>query len=103
VYNYLRSKIKEPSGIYKRALRNGFIGFIASAVSDVVSNSFRVVKIVRQTSHRAHSYQEIISQILQNGGMKDLFFRGLTLRVLANGLQSTLFTVIWRGLLEEKF
>ena len=83
-------------------MRNGLIGFIASAVSDIVSNSVRVVKIVRQTTHRVHSYPEIVSQIIAHGGFSDLFFRGLTLRVITNGLQSMIFTVIWRGLLDEK-
>ncbi|CAM9868408.1 unnamed protein product, partial [Ectocarpus fasciculatus] len=102
-YNFLKSSIAVPDGIYIRALRNGIIGFIASAVSDVVSNSFRVVKILRQTTNRVHTYSDIITQIIDNGGWTDLFFRGLSLRILTNGFQSMLFTVIWRGLLEENF
>ena len=85
-----------------QVIRNGIIGFIASAASDIISNSIRVVKILRQTSHRTQTYSEIISQVVKNGGIMDLFFRGIGLRILANGFQSMLFTVIWRGLLEEK-
>ncbi len=41
-----------------------------------------------------HAVQDVLNQ----GGVTALFGRGLSTRLLANGLQSIVFTVIWKYL-----
>ena len=42
------------------------------------------------------SYLEIIRLVLSEGGIKALFGRGLNARLIANGIQSMLFTIVWK-------
>ena len=44
---------------------------------------------------------DAISMILAADGWKGLFGRGLKSRIIANGIQSVIFTVIWRGLAQR--
>lgn len=80
--------------------RNAMIGFLSSIVSDTVANFMRVIKTTKQalSSTRVVTYAETISVILAADGLKGLFGRGLRTRIMANALQSVLFTVIWRSL-----
>lgn len=84
-------------------LRNASIGFIASLVSDTVSNAIRVVKTTKQAIASKHTvnYAEAVSMVLAADGWKGLFGRGLKTRIIANGFQSVVFTVIWRGLSQK--
>lgn len=83
-----------------KLIRNAAIGLYASVVSDTVVNAFRVVKTTKQAISSKHdlSYLETIRMVLAADGWKGLFGRGLKTRVLANSLQSIVFTIIWRGL-----
>ena len=83
--------------------RNAGIGLFASIISDTVVNSFRVIKTTKQSIGTKHdlTYTETIKMILAADGWKGLFGRGLRTRILANALQSIVFTVIWRGLAEK--
>lgn len=60
-YNFLSEVLveppKHPLGVW--LLRLAFIGFVASIVSDSVSNSLRVVKTYRQVNDIQVSYGEI--------------------------------------------
>jgi len=40
--------------------------------------------------------------VLAADGWKGLFGRGLITKILANGLQAMIFTVVWKGM-QEKF
>ncbi len=40
-------------------------------------------------------------QVIKRGGLSELLFRGLLLRILSNGIQSVLFVIIWRALFEK--
>ncbi len=84
--------------IFVQICRSAFIGFAASAVSDILSNFLRVLKTIKQTSHGKSrlSYSDVLNDVLSHGGVAALFSRGLSTRLLANGLQSILFTVIWK-------
>jgi len=84
-------------------VKNAFIGFSASVVSDVVSNGIRVIKTTKQSmgSRHAVSYGEAISLILAEDGWRGLLGRGLKTRIFGNALQSVLFTIVWRGLAER--
>jgi hypothetical protein len=102
-FNYFKQaewlKLLIPSNL----LRNAAIGLVSSIVSDAVVNVFRVVKTTKQSMGSKHdiSYGETVRMILAADGWKGLFGRGLRTRILANALQSILFTVIWRGLAEH--
>lgn len=77
-------------------LRNASIGFCASAVSDTCSNSIRVLKVTKQSSAVAVTYPQALQMVLAKDGMHGLFFRGLQTKILANGIQGCLFSVLWR-------
>ena len=79
-----------------RLLRSAAMGCIATGVSDVVSNSVRVVKTTRQTSATQLSYGEAVQLVVAADGWRGLMCRGLGTRLLANALQSSLFAVIWK-------
>lgn len=81
--------------------RNATIGFCSSVVSDVTSNSIRVVKTTKQASETQISYKETVKMIIEKDGMHGLFFRGLNTRIIANATQVMLFTIIWKGLQER--
>jgi hypothetical protein len=83
--------------------RNAGIGLFASILSDTFVNAIRVVKTTKQSIGTKHdlTYTETIKMILAADGWKGLFGRGLRARILANALQSIVFTVIWRGLAEK--
>jgi hypothetical protein len=102
-YNYLSAKEWVENLIPSRLLRNASIGFLASIVSDTVSNAFKVIKTTKQALGSKHnsSYSEVVRMIVAADGLKGLFGRGLLTRIGTNALQSILFTVIWRGLSER--
>jgi len=83
-----------------KLVRNAFIGFASSAVSDAISNSIKVVKTTKQAaaSKQTVGYRETIGMILAADGWKGLLGRGLATRIFANGLQSIVFTICWTGL-----
>lgn len=77
-------------------MRSAFIGFCASFVSDCCSNSIRVVKTTKQTSKEVVSYTTAVRMVIEKDGVQGLFFRGLKTKIIANGLQGLLFSVLWR-------
>jgi len=81
-------------------LKNALVGFLASIVSDTITNAIRVVKTTKQAMAAKHAvtYGEAIRMIWTADGWKGLFGRGLRARILSNGLQSIIFVVVWRGL-----
>ena len=98
-YNYLDSKIEKYDGL-KKLCRNAFIGFSSSVVSDTCSNSIRVLKTTRQTSETPISYLDAGKQIIKNDGILSLFGRGLKTRIISNGFQGMMFTVLWKYFME---
>ena len=95
-YNKLDQKISRASG-FLGMLRNAFIGFCSSFTSDVVSNSIRVVKTAKQTNADSISYLATISMIIAQDGVSGLFLRGLGTKILTNGIQGMLFTIVWKA------
>lgn len=82
-------------------LRSALIGFASSAVSDTVSNFIRVIKTVKQSHQTRISYVDVVRSVVDGGsvaGWRELLSRGLGTRILSNGVQSMLFTVIWKSL-----
>ena len=95
-YNYLNHKLPEYDSTVKTLLRNGFIGFSSSVVSDCASNSIRVVKTTRQTFHQPISYIDTVKYVVKNDGVSGLFGRGLQTRIIANGFQGLMFSILWK-------
>lgn len=101
-HNTLQELIPKQETLWGKLLRNAGIGFCSSMVSDVTSNSIRVVKTTKQTSREPISYPTAVKMIVDADGIRGLFLRGLGTRLMANGFQAALFTVLWKGL-EERF
>ncbi|KAJ3957188.1 hypothetical protein N0V92_006263 [Colletotrichum tropicale] len=101
-YNYLTANIPEPdkSNIFVWLLRLAFIGFCASIVSDTVSNSLRVVKTYRQVNATKISYTKAAKNVIERDGVLGFLGRGLKTRILANGLQGVLFSILWKLFLD---
>ncbi|PBP18153.1 mitochondrial carrier protein [Diplocarpon rosae] len=101
-YNTLMETIPAPpkDSIFVWLLRLAFIGFVASVVSDTVSNSLRVVKTYRQVNDTQVSYVEAARQVILIDGITGLFGRGLKTRILCNGLQGLLFSILWKLFLD---
>ena len=95
-YNYLQQKLPEKDTMFANFSRNAFIGFSASAVSDTCSNSIRVLKTYRQTNIKQISYLNSIKEIVKNDGIQSLFGRGLKTKIISNGIQGALFSVLWK-------
>jgi hypothetical protein len=84
------------AGLLPKLLRHAVTGFCATCVSDCTSNSIRVIKTTRQTSEVSITYAEAVQQVLRQDGWAGLFGRGLGVRLATNGIQASLFTVIWK-------
>ncbi|GMI41340.1 hypothetical protein TeGR_g7720 [Tetraparma gracilis] len=96
-YNFLNAKYPaiEDDKIKELGRRAG-IGFCSSAVSDTCSNSVRVVKVYKQSAATPVSYPIAVKNIIAKDGMYGLFFRGLDTKIIANGLQGILFSILWK-------
>ncbi|KAJ3977089.1 mitochondrial carrier domain-containing protein [Lentinula raphanica] len=99
-YNFLQDKIPETSHLPQKLLRQAFIGFVASVISDTVSNSLRVLKTYRQVNETRIGYINAAKAVISQDGLKGLFGRGLKTRILANGLQGLMFSVLWKLFLD---
>jgi len=96
-YNYLSSKLPEyKMNRVKELGRRALIGFLSSAVSDTISNSIRIIKVYKQSSSIALTYTQVIQNIIQESGWRGLFLRGLETKILSNGLQGILFSILWK-------
>jgi hypothetical protein len=101
-FNYLDHYLPGKDGTkLEKMSRNAVNGLASSAVSDVVSNSLRVLKTYRQTSSEPISYGNAARNIIASDGLSGLFFRGLGTRVIAHGINGIVFTVVWKYLEEE--
>ena len=100
-YNFLNANIETPDGFAQKLMRNAGIGFSSSFVSDCTSNSIRVIKTTKQTYHKDITYREAVNLVIKADGIQGLFFRGLQTRILANGCQGMLFTVLWKYFEEQ--
>jgi len=104
VFNALQESIPmAPAGIvWMKLVRHAMCGFGATCVSDCVSNVIRVLKTTVQTSETTISYSEAAKQVIDKEGVIGLVTRGLGTRLMTNGIQASLFSVVWK-VLEESF
>lgn len=102
VYNYLNSVLPKYDETLKKLGRSAVIGFCASAVSDTVSNSIRVIKVYKQSNTEAISYPTALKRVIAEDGVLGLMGRGLKTKIIANGLQGLMFSVLWK-VIDDKF
>jgi len=95
-YNTLNANIPVPESTLGQLGRNAIMGFTSSVVSDTVSNSLRVIKTYRQTNENPVTYSQAVKEIVAVDGYAGLFGRGLQTRILANGMQGVMFSVLWK-------
>ncbi|KIL63915.1 hypothetical protein M378DRAFT_647393 [Amanita muscaria Koide BX008] len=96
-YNYLEDNLPFPQDtLAQKLFRRAFIGFVASVVSDTISNSLRVLKTYRQVNRTKIGYIDAARAVIAVDGWKGLFGRGLKTRILANGLQGLMFSILWK-------
>mmetsp|Transcript_3149 Transcript_3149/g.3757 ORF Transcript_3149/g.3757 Transcript_3149/m.3757 type:complete len:269 (-) Transcript_3149:12-818(-) len=103
VFNYLNNAIPVPSILLHQLVRNGFIGFCSSVTSDICTNSIKVLKTIRQTAKENLTYKASALKVMREDGIHGLLTRGLRTKVLTNGLQAILFTIVWKLLQKEFF
>ncbi|KAG7085542.1 hypothetical protein E1B28_003100 [Marasmius oreades] len=99
-YDYLKAHLPNPDSTYEKFLRQAFIGFVASVVSDTISNSLRVLKTYRQVNQTRITYWNAAKAVVRQDGVRGLLGRGLKTRILANGLQGLMFSVLWQMFLD---
>jgi len=103
-FNYLDKNLPRYDSLYMSLGRNALSGFCASVVSDTCSNSIRVIKTYKQThADSSITYPNAVRGVLERDGWLGLFGRGLKTRILANGMQGMLFSVLWKGLEKQFF
>jgi len=102
-YNFLSEKIPEQEDPLKKLGRRALLGFCSSAVSDTCSNSIRVCKVYKQAYPEQISYPQVVRNVIQESGVRGLMFRGLETKILANGLQGILFSILWKHFEEVLF
>jgi len=96
VYNYLSANLPKYDDMMMKLGRSAIIGFSASAISDTCSNSIRVIKVYKQANKEVISYPTALKRVLEEDGLVGLFGRGLKTKIIANGLQGLLFSVLWK-------
>lgn len=102
-YNFLSEKIPKQETQLAELGRRAILGFCSSAVSDTCSNSIRVVKVYKQSSTESISYPQVVRNVIEESGLRGLFFRGLETKILANGMQGILFSILWKQFEEVLF
>lgn len=102
-YNFLSEKIPKQDTQLAELGRRAILGFCSSAVSDTCSNSIRVMKVYKQSHPDQLSYPEVFRRVVAESGISGLMFRGLETKILANGLQGILFSILWKKFEEVLF
>jgi len=95
-YNFLQASIPKQDDFRMKLVRNAFIGFCSSFVSDCTSNSVRVVKVYKQANTENISYPTAVKRVIAEDGLAGLFGRGLSTKILSNGVQGIMFSVLWK-------
>jgi Mitochondrial carrier protein len=101
-YNALSELIPKQDTQGMELGRRAILGFCASAVSDTCSNGIRVCKVYKQSHPEQISYPQVVRNVIKEDGIRGLLFRGLETKILANGLQGILFSILWKQF-EEAF
>jgi hypothetical protein len=95
-YNFLSVQIPEQDSVLGELGRRAVMGFCSSAISDTCSNSIRICKVYKQSYPEQISYPQVVKKVIAESGVSGLMFRGLETKILANGLQGILFSILWK-------
>jgi len=100
--NLLEEKIPQPAkdDFLGKLGRRAFIGFCSSAVSDTCSNSIRVIKVYKQASTEYISYPDAVRSVIKTDGLGGLFGRGLQTKIISNGFQGIMFSILWKYIMD---
>ena len=103
VSNFLRQLWPEDkkASTAMKLMRNAIIGFCSQVVADCFSNWLRAITTKKQTMQESLSYIAVTQIIIdENGGgwqgILGLMGRGLITKILSNGIQAMLFSVLWK-------
>ena len=55
-----------------------------------------MVKVYKQANTEAISYPEAVRRVIKESGLGGLFGRGLSTKIVSNGFQGLLFSVLWK-------
>lgn len=102
-YNFLSATIPKQDDPISELGRRAVLGFCSSAVSDTCSNSIRVAKVYKQSYPEQISYPQVVKNVIAESGVTGLMFRGLETKILANGMQGILFSILWKHFEEVLF
>ena len=100
---YATEHLPRSNDTLTKLARSALIGFCSSAVSDTCSNSIRVIKVYKQANSETISYPEAVRRVIKEDGLAGLFGRGLSTKIVANGLQGLMFSVLWKLIDEQLF
>ena len=95
-YNTLNANLPEFDHPLQKLCRSAVMGFCSSAVSDTCSNSIRVVKVYKQANENPITYPEALKRVIAEDGLAGLFGRGLKTKIISNGMQGIMFSVLWK-------
>ena len=100
-YNFITKKypIKDNDLLYQKIGKSIFYGISSSLAADTLSNSFRVLKTIKQTDGRNISYKKINNNIIKKEGKLGIFKRGLTTSLMGNSIQAGFFSIIFTYLM----
>jgi hypothetical protein len=103
--NYLEQRLpyKNTDDYKIKLVRRAFIGFASSFISDCCSNSIRVIKVYKQASTVQVTYLDAAKSVIASDGWIGLFGRGLKTKIIANGCQGIMFSVLWKYIDEQWF
>lgn len=96
VYNFLSEAVPEQETPLMKLAWRALLGFCSSAVSDTCSNWIRVLKVYKQSDPDQLTYIQVLMKVIAESGVTGLFFGGLETKILANGLQAILFSILWK-------
>lgn len=91
-YNYL----KNDNHFSNNNLNHIYNGFFSSFITDIIVNPLRVIKTNKQVLNTKNTYHNILTNL------KGQFYRGFKTRLFYNGINSSLFVLLWQNL-EDKF
>lgn len=94
-YNVMQIHVPKFGDGARVLYREALIGCCSSIVSDVCTNSIRVVKTITQVKSKME-YKMAIGEVLRKDGLIGIFARGIKTRLAVNAAQSILFTVLWK-------
>ena len=92
-YDILNTYFKNNSNT---VVQNGCNGFLATMISDTITNPLRSVKIYKQSHHTNISYTQSFKLMVQEKGLLNGLTRGLFTRIITHGIQGSVFVIIWK-------